>query len=323
MPEPIVAPTSKTVTAAFTVNGVAVDPDTVTLVRGRAGGTVEELTYNGGGALDGELVRNGVGEYETEVDCPHAGTYFARFTGEWDDPDFGKGTKTIELEWLVLAGIGSQTAGDVPTSTAEALEARIAALEANLGGPPAPLDTVGFPRVHRLDFAYDTPGLADGLPILTPEPGEVILDASFWVHEAFDGTNPLGDFGPAYGPPPGYGYLSDWVGAADLSVSAYDYSPDGYQYGHHAGRWSWSAIQYNIRYAVMDLAYRIQAGQPVDVDATSSLLFTYPQILIPPTTFPIYVFASQNGYQGGPPLDSTQGAASFYLITAKPAVITP
>lgn len=65
--------------------------------------------------------------------------------------------------------------------------------EAAAGGGASGMKKVMF------DFAFDTPGLKDGVPVYNPAIGEVLYDAYFIKKTPFDGTTPSGDLsvGPA------------------------------------------------------------------------------------------------------------------------------
>jgi len=63
--------------------------------------------------------------------------------------------------------------------------------------PAAESDSIpGLPTVRKFPFAFDTPDLATGAVVYTPTVGDVLLDAWIEIDTAWDGTTPLGDFGP-------------------------------------------------------------------------------------------------------------------------------
>lgn len=52
-----------------------------------------------------------------------------------------------------------------------------------------------------LDFAFDTPGIADGIPIYVPTPGDVLMAWYILPIEEWDGTTPKASLYPADGDP--------------------------------------------------------------------------------------------------------------------------
>lgn len=54
----------------------------------------------------------------------------------------------------------------------------------------------GSPTVRGFDFAFDTPGLSNGVYFYTPKAGEILLDCWIEVDVAWDGITPHADFTP-------------------------------------------------------------------------------------------------------------------------------
>ena len=101
---PLFPPTTRTVTAGFTRNGIASDPDEVVAEFGLRGGTSTRLVYG----VDTELNRAGTGDYSFDVDCLTPGRWVAKLTGRWDDAG-GPTYRALEESWVVERSSFSST----------------------------------------------------------------------------------------------------------------------------------------------------------------------------------------------------------------------
>lgn len=167
--------------------------------------------------------------------------------------------------------------------------------------------------LYRYDFAYDTPGLADGIPVFTPQAADVLLDVGFVVHEAFDGTTPLADVSTDSND----GIFYEWYQGVDLatnhgkwvSSAGVDYTGAGQTIAAvtdpppSRGLW-WSVLVRNYG--------------PGGVDEAASYYSHYQRFR---NANPLILVVSTTGLDSGDPIGGTQGAASLYLLVASPVVL--
>lgn len=163
----------------------------------------------------------------------------------------------------------------------------------------------GASRLLRFDFAFDTPNLNTGIEVYTPAVGEMLLNVSWLVTEAFDGTTPKGDVGTfiyteyqgSTPTTPNQGLISLVIGGGiDLSYA------DGESEGFHAGMFN--DISGDRDFAQL-CAQNNYAAVPTRFIATN----------------PLKLVVSQTGFKGGDPIGGSAGAASLYLLIATPEVI--
>jgi hypothetical protein len=130
------------------------------------------------------------------------------------------------------------------------------------------------------EFAFDTPGLADGVEFYTPTVGEVLVDCTFRVDTAWDGISNLADIGD---------FTSGTTGLWAYTTS-----------------FGFDLVSANPTSGVIALS-----GVSLNQQALTGLfIFT--------TTDPLLLVVSQDGTKGGPPSDASQGAARLYIVTALP-----
>lgn len=154
--------------------------------------------------------------------------------------------------------------------------------------------TTGGLTVYRYDFAYDTPGLEDGIEVYTPTIGDLFIDALFSVTTAFNGTTPTADLCPL-GADAGL-----WASYASAMP---DLSSFDHPYGDGIGNLS-LAISSGV------------AGYPSQFVASTGIA-PHPA----GTSGPWKLVVSQDGAIGGDPIGGTAGAGSLYLLIATPVVL--
>jgi hypothetical protein len=161
-------------------------------------------------------------------------------------------------------------------------------------------DTGGGIQVVSFDFAFDTPGLADGLEVWTPAVGDVLLNAWFRVTTSFNGTTPTADI--FSGDSAANGLFYNAAGAQVLNREEQDWG-DGYMASGNTGDPNYQAVDLVTAAALY--------GQDSTYYQTAFGRFG--------TTTPILVAASQDGSLGGTPVGGSQGAATLYLLVATPS----
>lgn len=172
------------------------------------------------------------------------------------------------------------------------------------GSQPGTVQVIGF------SFAFDTPGLSDGIPFYTPTVGDLLLDAWMQIGSPdgtpWDGTTPLGDFGT--GANAGSGTFAEegvtsavqmdyWAGTTDNGSPAWVY-------------WTGANGNAGAHFGSSDLRQAIAYNQ--GVGARGSVL----------SAEQLYVWVSQDGLKGGADPGASQGAAVLYLMIAKSPTIT-
>lgn len=164
-----------------------------------------------------------------------------------------------------IAGAIGVEIGDVQT----------VATSVTLGDSSYPHDTLlAFP------FRYDTPGLRQGLPLLTPKLGDQLINAWLSVKTSWNGVTPRGDFG-AFAP---HGFMVD---TALQTAAPFDLSQ----------------------------ADRVNDGGDLSVPNASSFPSAYGTDVpfTVRTARPWVMVVSQDGTPTGADPGATQGEATFYL----------
>lgn len=151
----------------------------------------------------------------------------------------------------------------------------------------------GTPIVRKFPFAYNTPGLNDGVTVYTPRVGDILLDAWIEIETAWDGTTPKGDAGPIAGPgESGWWANSPSNEAAPIDMTNNDTTLVGAL--SDGGSLLLSHMNTHDEFEIRRVPARFVGANPI-------------QVLV-----------SQNGLAGGDDPGATQGAARLYLVTATP-----
>lgn len=153
----------------------------------------------------------------------------------------------------------------------------------------------GGPVVRAFPFAFDTPGLANGVSLYVPTVGDVLVDGWFQIDTAWNGTTPNGDFGSFVGTT--FGYIGNAFDVVNFSVADHATLGAGLQTAGHTS---------NAPLSLLGAA----AGANLLGLRIAPAVFT--------ATHPIKVVVSQDGQIGSAAPGSTQGAAILYLVTAAP-----
>lgn len=162
----------------------------------------------------------------------------------------------------------------------------------------------GVPRIERCPFAYDTPGLRTGVPIFTPEEGDLLLDVWIEVVTAWNGTNPFADIGSftfAAG-----GWFSSMGSGIDLSHADSENELDGLMRDQSTAG---NGISSDLSLAtVAAIAINNHWGTAVR---------TLPATFV--AADPIKLVVSQDASATGADPGATQGSGFVYLMVATPA----
>jgi hypothetical protein len=156
----------------------------------------------------------------------------------------------------------------------------------------------GFP------FAFDDPGLADGIEVFTPIVGHLLHDAWVEVAEAWDGTTPQCDFGPSTA---GYGLLS-YQNNGPFPIDEADQDETGNAIG--AGFTAQASIVTTLQNG---LAAQVESRSLPDGHYGRRL----PARIV--VAHPFLVWVSQDGSCGGADPGSTRGSAVLYVVTSAPS----
>lgn len=150
-------------------------------------------------------------------------------------------------------------------------------------GGSQPIDVVSF------DFAFDTPGLNDGVEVAgyTPAVGDRVWDAWIFITEVWNGTTPKGEIGQFTGG--SEGWFSEIGVAVDMKIGEDSVNGDASEatYGWYLSRLAQTASQ--------------TAGG-----------WTPPFTLR--STDPLKICVSRNGHAGGLDPGASQGAAKLSLL---------
>lgn len=149
-----------------------------------------------------------------------------------------------------------------------------------------------------LEFAFNTPGLADGIPIYALAPGEILLDLWISVETPFDGTTPEADVGTFEGG--NLGIFGNYFNVPIDLTTAGTAIPDN-------GSLFAAGYSGSISSAVVTAA---AGGECIywQVETTGGA--------------PLLLVISQNAHKGGTPIDSTIGNGEVYLVTAMPVALS-
>lgn len=152
-------------------------------------------------------------------------------------------------------------------------------------------------RPLYFDFAFDTPGLTDGLVAYTPAEDEELLNAWMVVLTAWDGETPSGDFGTFVGTTSGL--FGDNDAPLDMTNIDAEHSGAGYRYG----------------FAQSEVGTDLHLLGASGVQGGDGPLFR-----VAPGTFtatnPLKVVVSQDGTIGGDDPGSSQGIARLKFLIA-------
>ena len=153
-------------------------------------------------------------------------------------------------------------------------------------GGSAPTPTV---QHFAMPLAFDTPGLATGIPVTgyTPQVGDIILMAWFAIDTAWDGTTPTGDIGTdTFFTAAGEGLFLSATGVGSVNMGNTNSAFGGV---------SW-----------------VDATQPIYTASPAAQSSCPPTELT--TTDTLKVCVSQTGTPTGGDPGSTQGAGVLHLI---------
>lgn len=142
-------------------------------------------------------------------------------------------------------------------------------------------------------FTYATAGLSAGVAIYTPTIGDILLDAWLELDTLFDGTTPRFD-------------MSQYTGSD---------APAGL----------WGDLYQPIPLAAGDADTINHGGGPLQGNTNVVALAVTPNGRMAPARFttadPLLIVCSQDGMRNGTAIDSAQGAARVYLVTATPVAL--
>lgn len=144
-------------------------------------------------------------------------------------------------------------------------------------------------------FAFDTPGLNNGVEFYTPAVGDILLDAFVIVTQAFDGTTPKFDCVDLYGDTNGMFYNQN------APVDATQASSTG------SGLLLFGRVASSLTAAL--LTYAVPLALPFAPVMAK---------VVHPTPWKLWV--SSDGRSGGVAAGSTQGAGELYLVMSTPTV---
>lgn len=153
----------------------------------------------------------------------------------------------------------------------------------------------GVAITRSFSFAFDTPGLADGLTFWEPSADDVLLECRIVVIEEWDGTDPLGDFGAE----DGFLLESYLSGTVDMTSVEAEVGTSGIT-GSGSYPQGLAAVE----------AYSGSSGGSDYVPA-------------PLTGDPLKVWVTQGGSRGGDPPGGTAGTAKIIFVIATPEDVTP
>jgi hypothetical protein len=152
----------------------------------------------------------------------------------------------------------------------------------------------GAAIIRRFTITFATPNLAAGVPLFTPVPGDVLVDAWFQVTTAWNGTTPFGDMliqGNT-------GFLQQ---AGVLDPGSINYKQ------------VMSSVQ---ALSPLGVYYDNSVPNSLALCAVASDRQLAPAIFA--STAPFCVVVSQTGIVGGAATGSTTGSADIYVKTATP-----
>ncbi len=149
------------------------------------------------------------------------------------------------------------------------------------------------PELLRFAFAFDTPGLSDGIEFWTPTLNQQVVDAWFETTEAWDNANPaLGDVGVPGGSPAGLFAYATGGPQPDMTSNAWY---DGSGAGAFLNASTFSQI--------LSYAQDTSPAVPLKIAVAT----------------PWKVWVSQDGTPGGDDPGSATGAAAICVRVLTPA----
>jgi hypothetical protein len=147
-------------------------------------------------------------------------------------------------------------------------------------------------------FAFDTPGLTDGVIFYTPTVDDVLLNVWFEIDTVFDGTTPQADVGTFVGTNSGL-----WAATISRGFSLTDIGTQD------AGTGLYLACGFHNITGAGGIAELYALGGDAGENVVPGR-FT--------ATNPLKLVVSQNGQKGGAAVGGTMGAARLYIVTATP-----
>lgn len=178
------------------------------------------------------------------------------------------------------------------------------------GGSSGGSVSVGAPVIRAFPFAFDDPGLTDGVEVYTPAIGDLLIDAWVEVDTAWNGTTPTFDVGSLAA---NYGWFQTLsnVGVSLAQASNFDTFGSGDsqlkgQSGASASAGAGAALSWEWM------------RRTLGFDATLATIQSMkPAVFV--TADPVKIVVSQTGAAGGADPGATQGAGVLYLVTVTPA----
>jgi hypothetical protein len=163
--------------------------------------------------------------------------------------------------------------------------------------------------VRAFPFAFDSPGLATGLELFTPAPGDVLYDAWPQIDVAWDGTTPTLDVGNV-APFSSTGLYGQILVLPGASVQDFVSFPTLVGGGASLDFATPPAPTLSLQAYTAAAAARAIATDGA-ADRIVPSLFT--------TAHPVAVWVTQTGVRGDADPGSTQGSGVLYVVTATPA----
>lgn len=155
----------------------------------------------------------------------------------------------------------------------------------------------GVPHIYAFNFNYDTPDLNIGVPVYTPNKGEILIDAWTDTDITFNGVGLKWDLGTynSLSDNADYGMMADWFTNPVLSDASNNGKIDYHQNNAYPNSFSTVSAQYTY-----------EEGE------------SYPWQVVFDTTNTLKLVVSQNGLKNGLPIGGTQGGATLYIMVVKP-----
>lgn len=167
-----------------------------------------------------------------------------------------------------------------------------------------PASAKGIPHLYKYDFAFDTPGLADGIEVYTPQVGDVLLNWFVDLRTVFDGTTPKFDIGTFVGAD--QGWIARWNSVSAVPTLA-----------NASTSYGGTGLSFNEEVNLS--AFAVQ--QDYGIDNSPNENYNYEGVFT--DTNPLKIVVSQSGEIGGDPIGGAAGAATLYLLIAHPHDLTP
>jgi hypothetical protein len=145
-------------------------------------------------------------------------------------------------------------------------------------------------------FTHSTAGVTAGVPIYTPNVGDVILDIGIQLPVAFNGTTPMCDVGTFNG---GSAGLFDGLAGAAVNLADADAAVTDNAGLSSATTTTWLAAAIGSAGAAGGASY-------------------LPAALYVTVANPLLLVVSQSGMKGGTATGATAGTGAVYVITSSP-----